>query len=74
MTPLQRVFCATLASQLPYFQLSDPALPCRLEEVYLVYTAEKNRGLTLRLHFLFILAWLVAALKTVSQASDAYAQ
>lgn len=46
----------------------------RLEEVYLVYTAEKNRGLTLRLHFLFILGWLVAALKTVSQAFDAYAQ
>jgi hypothetical protein len=42
--------------------------------VYLVYTAEKNRGLTLRLHFLFILGWLVAALKTVSQAFDAYAQ
>lgn len=46
----------------------------RLEDVYLVYMAEKNRGLTLRLHFLFIMAWLVAALKTVSQASDAYAQ
>lgn len=52
-----------------------PARPAlRLEEVYLVYTAEKNRGLALRLHLLLILAWVVATLKTVSQAADAYAQ
>ncbi|PSC69024.1 putative leucine-rich repeat receptor kinase [Micractinium conductrix] len=39
----------------------------RLEEVYLVYTSEKNRGLTLRLHFMLIAAWAVGALKTVTQ-------
>ena len=45
-----------------------------LEPVYLVYTAEKNRGLTLRLHFMLIAAWAVGALKTISQAMFAYKQ
>ena len=44
----------------------------RLEEVYLVYTAEKNRGLTLRLHTMLIAAWAAGALKTVGQAMQAY--
>ncbi|KAL4457441.1 hypothetical protein ABPG75_012306 [Micractinium tetrahymenae] len=43
----------------------------RLEEVYLVYTSEKNRGLTLRLHFMLIAAWAVGAAKTVAQAAHA---
>ncbi len=47
---------------------------CSLEPVYLVYTAEKNRGLTLRLHLMLMAAWAVGALKTVSQASYAYRQ
>ena len=47
---------------------------CRLEKVYLIYAAEKNRGLTLRLHLLFTLGWLVATLKTVAQAFDAYGE
>lgn len=42
-----------------------------MEEVYLVYTSEKNRGLTLRLHFMLIAAWAVGALKTVTQAVHA---
>ena len=42
--------------------------------MYLVYTAEKNRGLTLRLHFMLIVAWAVGALKTVSQGLYAYKQ
>ena len=46
--------------------------PGRLEEVFLVYTAEKNRGLTLRLHYLLAAAWAVGALKTVSQAAHTY--
>lgn len=37
-----------------------------------MYTAEKNRGLTLRLHFMLIAAWAVGALKTVSQGLYAY--
>ncbi|KAL4440994.1 hypothetical protein ABPG77_010425 [Micractinium sp. CCAP 211/92] len=41
----------------------------RLENVYLVYTSEKNRGLTLRLHFMLITAWAVGAAKTVTQAA-----
>lgn len=50
--------------------------PCarRLEDVYLVYTAEKNRGLTLRLHFMLVAAWAVGALKTLSQSVHAYQQ
>jgi hypothetical protein len=44
----------------------------RLEEVYLVYTAEKNRGLTLRLHFMLVAAWAVGALKTLSQLMLAF--
>ena len=52
-----------------------PAPPrCRLERVYLVYTAEKNRGLTLRLHFMLIAAWAVGALKTVSQGLYAFSE
>jgi len=43
-----------------------------LEHVYLVYTAEKNRGLTLRLHLMLMAAWAVGSLKTVSQALYAY--
>ena len=43
-----------------------------MEEVYLVYTAEKNRGLTLRLHTMLIAAWAAGALKTVGQAMQAY--
>lgn len=38
--------------------------PRRLEEVYLVYTAEKNRALTLRLHYTLFACWAVAALTT----------
>lgn len=49
-----------------------PACPRRLEPVYMVYTAEKNRDLTLRLHVMLIAAWAVGALKTVSQALYAY--
>ena len=45
-----------------------------MEDVFLVYTAEKNRGLTLRLHFMLIAAWAVGALKTVSQAAYVYRQ
>ena len=53
--------------------LAPPSLStCSLEPVYLVYTAEKNRGLTLRLHFMLIAAWAVGALKTVSQGLYAY--
>ena len=49
--------------------LIGPPLPLpRLEEVYLVYTAEKNRGLTLRLHYMLATAWAVGSLKTVAQA------
>ena len=52
-----------------------PPLPTlRLEEVYLVYTAEKNRGLTLRLHFMLVAAWAVGALKTLSQLMLAFQQ
>ena len=40
--------------------------------MYLVYTAEKNRGLTLRLHFMLTAAWAVGALKTISQVLYAY--
>ena len=51
----------------------NPLAPLgRLEDVFLVYTAEKNRGLTLRLHYLLAAAWAVGALKTVSQAAYAY--
>ena len=46
----------------------------RLEEVYLVYTSEKNRGLTLRLHFMLTVAWAVGALKTITQSLHAYQQ
>lgn len=41
----------------------------RLEEVYLVYTAEKNRGLTLRLHYMVAAAWAVGCVKTLAQAA-----
>ena len=54
--------------------LTPPSPPPSLEPVYLVYTAEKNRGLTLRLHFMLVAAWAVGALKTVSQALYAYKQ
>lgn len=40
--------------------------------MYLVYTSEKNRGLTLRLHFMLIAAWAVGALKTLTQSAHAY--
>ena len=53
---------------------SPLAPPRRLEEVYLVYTSEKNRGLTLRLHFMLIAAWAVGALKTVTQSVYAFQQ
>lgn len=33
----------------------------------MVYTAEKNRGLTLRLHFMLMVAWAVGAFKSLSQ-------
>lgn len=39
-----------------------------------MYTSEKNRGLTLRLHFMLIAAWAVGALKTVTQSAYAYKQ
>lgn len=42
--------------------------------MYLVYTSEKNRGLTLRLHFMLTVAWAVGALKTVTQSLHAYQQ
>lgn len=51
-----------------------PRCACRLEEVYLVYTSEKNRGLTLRLHFMLIAAWAVGALKTLTQCAYAFQQ
>lgn len=53
---------------------ASPRPPCSLEEVYLVYTSEKNRGLTLRLHFMLIAAWAVGALKTVTQTVYAVQQ
>ena len=40
----------------------------------MVYTAEKNRGLTLRLHYMLIAAWVVGALKTASQGAAAFAE
>lgn len=46
----------------------------RLEEVFLVYTSEKNRGLTLRLHFMLVAAWAVGALKTLAQSVYAFQQ
>ncbi len=39
-----------------------------------MYTAEKNRGLTLRLHFMLVAAWAVGALKTLSQLMLAFQQ
>ena len=39
-----------------------------------MYTSEKNRGLTLRLHFMLIAAWAVGALKTVTQTVYAVQQ
>jgi pheromone shutdown protein TraB len=39
-----------------------------------VYAAEKNRGLTLRLHFMLTAAWAIGALKTVAQCSHALSQ
>jgi hypothetical protein len=38
----------------------------------MVYTSEKNRGLTLRLHFMLLVVWAVGMLKTLSQAAYAY--
>jgi hypothetical protein len=57
--------------------VKDPLTPTltgarRLEPLFLVYTAEKNRGLNLRLHFLLVAAWAVGSLKTVSQIAHAY--
>jgi hypothetical protein len=37
--------------------------------VYLVYTAEKNRGLTIRMHGMLIAAWSVGILKTLAQVN-----
>ena len=54
-------------------RLPVPA-PRRLEEVYLVYTSEKNRGLTLRLHSMLIVAWAVGAVKTAMQCLHAHQQ
>lgn len=39
-----------------------------------MYTSEKNRGLTLRLHFMLTTAWAVGVLKTVTQSVSAYQQ
>lgn len=38
----------------------------------MVYTSEKNRGLTLRLHFMLLVVWAVGMIKTLSQAAYAY--
>lgn len=51
----------------------SPRCP-RLEEVFLVYTSEKNRGLTLRLHFMLVAAWAVGVLKTLTQTTYALQQ
>jgi hypothetical protein len=40
----------------------------------MVYTSEKNRGLTLRLHFMLMAAWAVGAVKTVMQCLHAHQQ
>ena len=70
----------SVAAALPTLGIGLPlTLPCscassRLEDVYLVYTSEKNRGLTLRLHFMLITAWAVGAAKTVTQAVHALQQ
>jgi hypothetical protein len=39
-----------------------------------VYTSEKNRGLTLRLHFMLMAAWAVGAVKTTMQCFHAHQQ
>ena len=42
--------------------------------MYLVYSSEKNRGLTLRLHFMLTAAWAVGAAKTLTQCFHAHQQ
>lgn len=59
--------CVAAALPTHMSRACTPLCVLRLEEVYLVYTAEKNRGLTLRLHFMLVAAWAVGALKTLSQ-------
>lgn len=39
-----------------------------------MYAAEKNRGLTLRLHFMLTAAWAIGALKTTLQCSQAWSR
>lgn len=78
-SPPGRSAPAALGGCKPRLPTPPAALPTRppfhrLEEVYLVYTAEKNRGLTLRLHFMLVAAWAVGALKTLSQLMLAFQQ
>lgn len=40
----------------------------------MVYTSEKSRGLTLRLHFMLMAAWAVGAVKTVKHCLHAHQQ
>lgn len=38
---------------------------CSLEPAFLVYSSERNRGVTIRLHSMMTLGWIVGAVKSI---------